>query len=547
MSSSARPHTACPRYVSALLPTTAEGPNIRANINKIKAPPPIESHLIVAQSPYLEQAIPGAKDVSSTPPVTMEGPEITAAIHEIEGPQPVGDPLDEARMSHLDDIPRIPGEHIVAAAPAQGRALSLIKVNCWLVFFSIWGSLARLGFVALTDYTGAPVGGGSSMGSGVIWANFAGCVIMGFLIEDPRLFSLASGSSGRKQGQGNDRGTTKNDLEANGVDNPSTASEKTRKVDKSIIPLYIGLTTGFCGSVTSFSSYMLQSFLYLSNTVPAYTHPKKGYSVLSFLAYIVLTLGLSVSGLQFGAHLAELTQSYILSIPTGAIRFFDKIVPLLAVGVWIGSITLAAVVEDWRGKALFACVFSPLGALARFWVSRLLNPRVRRFPLGTFAVNILGSAVLAGVVAGEYSHRWAGAERGIVGCQLLRGVGDGFCGCLTTVSTWVVEIRGLRSKLPSIHVILQKSFNSHEGRTQRISICNGYSNHWIAGNDCHPWELYLEPWRAHCCRRGLLNLPLFLQSIFSVQISSAEGFNLRHFYALGLIGMLVTGLFTVHL
>ena len=33
---------------------------------------------------------------------------------------------------------------------------------------------------------------------------------------------------------------------------------------------------------------------------------------------------------------------------------------------------------------------------------------------------------------------------GRVGCQVLQGMMDGFCGCLTTVSTWVVELQGLR-------------------------------------------------------------------------------------------------------
>jgi len=33
---------------------------------------------------------------------------------------------------------------------------------------------------------------------------------------------------------------------------------------------------------------------------------------------------------------------------------------------------------------------------------------------------------------------------GITGCQVLQGVMDGFCGCLTTVSTFVSELAGLR-------------------------------------------------------------------------------------------------------
>ena len=309
------------------------------------------------------------------------------------------------------------------------KELPLSIVNCWLVFFSIWGNLARLGFVAFTDYPGAPVGGGQSKASGVLWANFAGCLIMGFLVQDLKLFSR--------------RGGLKLEIgEATGTSGPASDNQPPT-VDKTAIPLYIGLTSGFCGSFTSFSSYMLQAFLYLSNTLPDYPHPVKGYSVLSFLAYIVLTLALSTAGLQFGAQLAEISESFTPPAPKTLIWLLDRIVPFLAIGAWIGS--AVALAAAWRRDIFFACVFSPLGVLTRFWVSRFLNPHFKYFPLGTFIVNISGTAILAGLVIGQYSHGWA---KGVVVCQLLKGAADGLCGSMTTVSTWVVEIRGLRSIYP---------------------------------------------------------------------------------------------------
>ena len=35
---------------------------------------------------------------------------------------------------------------------------------------------------------------------------------------------------------------------------------------------------------------------------------------------------------------------------------------------------------------------------------------------------------------------------GVVGCQVLQGVMDGYCGCLTTVSTWISELVGVRRR-----------------------------------------------------------------------------------------------------
>ena len=95
-----------------------------------------------------------------------------------------------------------------------------------------------------------------------------------------------------------------------------------------------------------------------------------------------------------------------------------------------------------------ALVFAPLGCLLRFYVSLKLNGLVPAFPLGTFAVNMFGTAV-EGMCFDLQHAGLGGAGRiggGIVGCQVLQGVMDGFCGCLTTVSTWVAEINGLKRK-----------------------------------------------------------------------------------------------------
>ena len=52
----------------------------------------------------------------------------------------------------------------------------------YLILFSILGTLARLGLQALAAFPGAPIT------TPIVWANFAGCLIMGFLAEDRKLF-----------------------------------------------------------------------------------------------------------------------------------------------------------------------------------------------------------------------------------------------------------------------------------------------------------------------------------------------------------------------
>lgn len=367
--------------------------------------------------------------------------QLQSGIDELEAPPPIQEPAEEGGI-YLEDLSRAPTETSIAPnaarpltppineiPPKKDSQFLLLAHTCyWLIFFSLLGTLSRLGLIALTTYPGSPL-------SGVIWANFAGCLIMGFLIEDLRLFTPKSPITTKKSQKSSDPQEVAEDSDRE-KQGPQTRSPT---LNKSKVPLYLGLTTGFCGSVTSFSSYMLQSFLHLANDLPTYSRTNKGYSFLASFGYLIATLSLSLSGLQAGAQIAVFLQPILPTIPPRLIKYFDKSSIIWAIGLWVASIILSIYIKKWRGDILFACVFSPLGVLGRFWISKILNPRVKGFPFGTFTVNMVGTAILAGTVIAQQRQDW-----NPTGCQILRGIGDGFCGCLTTVSTWVVEVKGLR-------------------------------------------------------------------------------------------------------
>jgi CrcB protein len=71
------------------------------------------------------------------------------------------------------------------------------------------------------------------------------------------------------------------------------------------------------------------------------------------------------------------------------------------------------------------------GALLR-WAASAGAPRVVGVPAATLGVNLVGSFVL-GVIAG-----WSGPD-GRVSAETRAAVGTGFCGALTTMSTFAVE------------------------------------------------------------------------------------------------------------
>jgi fluoride ion exporter CrcB/FEX len=325
----------------------------------------------------------------------------------------------------------------------------------YLILFSILGTLARVGLQWLTFYPGAPVV------LGVLWANFAGSLIIGFLLVDWKLFGEGWGRA------------------ASPVSTLENVQQELLNVKKTV-PLYIGLTTGFCGSLTSFSSFMRDAFLSLSNNLPtpsnhpypagfitpspfSTVHRNAGYSLLSLLAVILLNICLSISALKIGGHLAIFLNPAIPTLKFSFTRkYVDPVIVAIAWLAWLGALIMTIFPPDrpggpdaksswaseiWRGDAILACLFAPLGCLLRFFVSLRLNGISPYFPLGTFTVNIFGTAVLG--MAYDLEHvplgqgYNSGVGGGLVGCQVLQGIADGFCGCLTTVSTWVAEMEAM--------------------------------------------------------------------------------------------------------
>lgn len=366
----------------------------------------------------------------------------------------------ESRQEHVDATSHVliatqnrPDEeikdgHLQPTQKASPFVTQLYTVS-YLVLFAILGTLARLGLQAITFYPGAPLVFSS------LWPNFGGSLFMGFLSEDRMLFKEEWGTPTYHRQLEKSRMRIQ-DGENSSADSTNvvdlTAAKKAHLATKKSIPLFVGLATGFCGSFTSFSSFLRDSFLALSNDLltPLGSNASRngGYSFMAVVAVIVLTVSVSISGLHIGAHLAILLEPYTPSLPYALTRrILDRVSVLLAWGSWLGAVFLAIWPPDrnsegpevWRGRAVFAIVFAPLGCLCRFYASLYLNGKMSSFPLGTFLVNVIGTAILG--ISWDLQHVPLG---GVLGCQVLQGVEDGFCGCLTTVSTWVSELAALK-------------------------------------------------------------------------------------------------------
>ena len=444
------------------------------NVDKAAAPPPVKTQEATKMRLWLGYSADNLRNPHRSQKATVQPDPDTNAeeqykqpndyrnLDELVDPEPV-DPEQAQRLEHLEDRSAESPQPAVQTDQLEKRQISRFATELYtisyLILFSILGTLARLGLQALTFYPGAPVQ------TGLLWANVGGSLILGFLLEDRKLFQEEWGD--RRETERYDAQSMQNPKE---LQRASPPKAKDHNAVKKTIPLYIGLAIGFCGSFTSFSAFMRDTFYALANALPVpinhpsaapisetmNVHRNPGYSFLATSAILVITVGLCLSALQFGAHLALGLAPYMPSIPFYfARKFVDRLIVFLAWGCWLGAVLMAVFPPDryggpvaqhsssapemWRSKALFALVFAPLGCLLRFYASLYLNGRIRGFPLGTFAVNILGSALQALFI--DLQRAPIG---GLVGCQVLQGMEDGFCGCLTTVSTWVSELKGLR-------------------------------------------------------------------------------------------------------
>lgn len=293
--------------------------------------------------------------------------------------------------------------------------LATSKPLLCIVCGSIFGVLARLGIMLLTTYSGSYLGG-------VIWANFAACFIMGAAVESSSIWAAVTNSKG---------GT------------------------KASLPLYTGITTGFCGTFSSFSTVILEAFEKSADLeLDVYYHyPNAAYGIMEFLSVILAQFGTSLLAFHLGKHFMEIleeTGAAHVVISTRLYTSLECTVEVMAVASYIVVIVLIGTMKlgDWRIWT-FSCLFAPVGAILRFYLSKQ-NAVIKGFPIGTFAANTIGSLVLGVltlVLRGKLpAHHENQIITSVISCQVITGVDDGFCGALTTVSTFVSELTSLETK-----------------------------------------------------------------------------------------------------
>lgn len=277
-----------------------------------------------------------------------------------------------------------------------------------LITFSILGTYTRLGLTDLTNYAGSYV-----QGPNVLWPNFTACACMG-LVQGLNKYKIIPSS------------------------------------------LFGGLTTGYAGTASSFSSLMMELFnhstaQYSANISMDIKFPNRAYGILEFLSVLTVELGVSICGLVLGYHVAKELGKYMeeekgmpseLSINISS--FLDGVeaaVIALALPFLIVQVVLAAVYSNFSRGWTLSAVFGIFGTLARYYISRWYNIIYPHFPLGTFTVNVGASMLLAVfqlLIRGKLSDGTM-IIKSVNTSRVVGALGTGLCGAMSTISTFVNE------------------------------------------------------------------------------------------------------------
>lgn len=161
-------------------------------------------------------------------------------------------------------------------------------------------------------------------------------------------------------------------------------------------------------------------------------------------------MAIALSSVNLGLHIARLVVRRVPHVRRCP-PWFPTAFTLVSVLVYVAALPLYFKLSpDIRHQATAAMLFSFPGTLTRYMLAMHVTPHFKLFPLGTFIANTIATAFLGAFhILQRTSH--LPSENA---CAVLQGLSDGYCGCLSTVSTFAVEVGALKTGRAWLYVAL---------------------------------------------------------------------------------------------
>ncbi|KAI9139166.1 CrcB-like protein-domain-containing protein [Paraphysoderma sedebokerense] len=223
--------------------------------------------------------------------------------------------------------------------------------------------------------------------------------------------------------------------------------EAQQRISKWSSQLPLGLMGGFCGSTTSFSGWILSSVLLFAD-VSNLLNGLGIWNVLTLMIALFIIFTSSVFSFMSGRYMINIISTSRQNASNRAITAkytpIDQVVIFLAILGYITTIILTITIPNMSGprQIILSLIFAPVGTYLRYILSLRFNNKYP-MPYGTLLVNIFGTVLISILYIYRYVIPIPGSmtsENATLTCQFLTGMSDGFCGCFTTVSTFVAEI-----------------------------------------------------------------------------------------------------------
>lgn len=228
--------------------------------------------------------------------------------------------------------------------------------------------------------------------------------------------------------------------------------------------LHVGIRTGLCGSITTFSSWNTQMIVMMDGTGLVL-----GSQVLAALFGYIIGLQTSLYSFRAGRALGAFTHArrnphvFDSALRSKKEKFHPRchhkhlhwMTPAVLI-IIVGAIIALFVAGDLYWKIPYyrelwiGALLSPFGAIAR-WKLAVLNGKLGIrgelwIPTGTFLANFIGCIISA--ICAAWAFVEANNDSAQWGIPMLKAIALGIAGCLSTVSTFAKECVELGEKNP---------------------------------------------------------------------------------------------------